>query len=65
MIEPTIMKQLIEDKISVDDKSQQIEDDDSIIFSFRSLGLGSPSSSSSSSSSSNDENIIIQEKNLF
>ena len=59
MLEPTIMEQLVEDKISVDNKVQKIEDDDSIKLSSRSLGLGYSSSSSSSSSSSNDEDKII------
>ena len=45
MLEPTIMEKFVEDKISVDDKVQKIEDDDSIKFSSRSLGLGSSSSS--------------------
>ena len=63
MLEPKIMEQFVEGKNSVDDKIQNIEDDDSIKFSSRSLGLGSSSSSSSSSSlsSSNDEDIIIQQ----
>ena len=45
MLEATIMEQFVEDKISVDDKVQEIEDDDSMKFSSRSLGLGSSSSS--------------------
>ena len=48
MLEPIIMEQFVEYKISVDDKVQEIEDDDSIKFSSRSLGLGSSSYSSSS-----------------
>ena len=39
ILEPTIMEKFVEDKISVDDKVQKIEDDDSIKFSSRSLGL--------------------------
>ena len=60
MLEPKIMEQFVEGRNSVDDKVQNIEDDDSIKFSSRSLGLGS-SSSSSPLSSSNDEDIIIQQ----
>ena len=37
MLEPTIIEQFVEDKISVDDKFQEIEGDDSIKFSSRSL----------------------------
>ena len=61
-LEPIIMEQFVEDKILVDDKVQEIENDDSINFSSRSLGLGSSSSSSSFSlPSSNDEDKIIQQ----
>ena len=56
MLEPIIMEQFVEDTISVDDKVQKIEDDNSIKFSSRALGLESSSFPSSSSlSSSNDE----------
>ena len=64
MLEPTIMEQLVEDKISVDNKVQKIEDDDSIKLSSRSLGLGYSSSSSFfSSTSSSDEDITKQSIN--
>lgn len=51
----------MKDNIPINDKVQKIEnDDDSIKFSSRSLGLGYFSSSSLSSSSS-DEDIIKQQ----
>ena len=65
MLEPTIIAQLVEDHISVDDKAKKLEnDDDSIKFNSRSLGLESSSSSLLSSlTSSSDECIIKQQNN--